>query len=84
MAHAGHGYTETHIRHFDDGSHAIEHRHEDGVSHKEHAKEDLDGLHDSLEEHLRHPKNEDKIEEAIHPGLHDKVANVVSAVKDGE
>lgn len=79
MAHAGHGYTETIIDHHDDGSHTIEHRHEDGVSHKKHAKMDLDGLHDSLEEHLRHPKNEEELEEKIHPGIHEEVADKVKA-----
>lgn len=84
MAHAGHGYTDTHVEHLDDGSHVMDIKHEDGVSHKRFSKPDLDGVHDALEDHLRHPKNEDKIEEAIHPGLHEKVENVVKAVKGGE
>ena len=53
--HAGHGYTHTHITHHHDGSHTIKHHHEDGVSHKEHAVADLDGVHDSLQEHLGMP-----------------------------
>ena len=49
--HAGHGYVETHIKHHHDGSHTVKHLHEDGTS-KEHAKANLDGVHDSLQDHL--------------------------------
>lgn len=49
--HAGHGFKETHIRHHDDGSHTVRHIHEAGED-KEHAVSDLDGVHDSLQDHL--------------------------------
>jgi hypothetical protein len=54
--HAHHGFTDTHIRHHADGSHTMKHVHKDG-SHKdvEHAVANLDGVHDSLEDHLGAP-----------------------------
>ncbi len=56
-----HKFTDTHIEHHDDGSHTIEHLHEDGKSHKKHAGMHLDHVHDSLEKHLRsEEKNEDE------------------------
>ena len=77
MAHAGHGFTHTEIEHHDDGSHTITPYHESGdkegvpSKYKKHAKMDLDGLHDSLEDLLRHPMDEhEKLEEQIHPGIH--------------
>ena len=80
MAHAGHGYTDLHIDHHDDGTHTLHYHHEDG-SKKSHAVMDLDGMHDSLEEHLRHPKNEEELEEKIHPGIHDEVAKMAKEEK---
>lgn len=78
--HPKHGFTKTSIEHFDDGSAKVTHEHYAG-KHKTHAVPDLDGVHDSLEENLRHPKNEEELEEKVHPGIHDKVAEMV---KDGE
>ncbi len=78
MAHAGHGITDIHMDHHDDGSHTMHFHHEDG-SIRSHAVKDLDDLHDKLEDHLRHPKNEDMLEEKIHPGIHDEVADKVKA-----
>jgi hypothetical protein len=63
LKHAGHGYHETIIQHHDDGSHTIKHvphpDHAHEMFESEHAGADLDGLHDSLEDHLR---NSDEIE----------------------
>lgn len=54
--HAGHGFTHTHIEHHGDGSATIHHQHEDGAEHDvKHAATDLDGVHDSLEDHLGQP-----------------------------
>lgn len=53
--HAGHGYKHVHVRHHGDGSHTVKHEHEDGVSHKEHAVPNLDGVHDSLQDNLGSP-----------------------------
>ena len=50
-----HKFTHTDIEHHDDGSATIHHTHEDGKSHKHHAVADLDGVHDSLEDHLGSP-----------------------------
>jgi hypothetical protein len=90
MKHAGHGFKETHIEHHPDGSMTIEHLHEDGEgSHVKRAVMDLDGLHDSLEEHLRTPEeieekikergvDPEKLEEVIEPGLHDKALDYLA------
>lgn len=50
--HAGHGYTHVHVEHHKDGSHTVHHRHEDGA-HKDsrHAASNIDGVHDSIEDH---------------------------------
>lgn len=57
--HAGHGFHETHIRHHHDGSHTVKHivhpRHAHEMSDVEHAVPNLDGLHDSLQDHLGVP-----------------------------
>jgi hypothetical protein len=54
--HAGHGYKHTHIEHHKDGSHTVHHAHEDGAaSDKKHAVSDLDGVHDSMQDHLGTP-----------------------------
>lgn len=87
MKHAGHGFKKTSITHFDDGSAMIHHEHENG-NHSTHAVGDLDGVHDSLEEHLRCPEeveedlekrgiNPEKIEEKIAPGLHESMDDVI-------
>jgi hypothetical protein len=85
---AGHGFLTTTITHHDDGSHTIKHSHEDGASHKEYAVGDLDGLHDGMEDSLRCPEeieeelekrgiDAEALEEAINPGLHEKMADVI-------
>ena len=85
MAHAGHGFTHTEIEHHDDGSHTITHYHEGGEDkHKKHAKMDLDGMHDSLEDHLRHPMDEhEKLEEQIHPGIHKEMMEKAEEKMEG-
>ena len=51
--HAGHGFKFTHIDHHDDGSATVHHQHEDGAEFdKKHAVADIDGIHDSIEDHL--------------------------------
>ena len=54
--HAHHGFTETHMKHHHDGSITVKHMHSEGP-HKdvEHAVADLDGAHDSMQEHLGMP-----------------------------
>jgi hypothetical protein len=63
-----HGFHHTHIEHHKDGSHTIHHEHEEGP-HKDvkHAVADIDGAHDSLQDHLGSP-NEG--EEAANMGQH--------------
>ena len=48
-----HGFTHTHVEHHSDGSSTVHHVHKDGA-HKDvkHAVSDLDGMHDSLQDHL--------------------------------
>lgn len=54
--HAGHGFTHSHIEHHKDGSHTVHHQHEDGPEHDvKHAAADLDGVHDSMEDHMGTP-----------------------------
>lgn len=54
--HAGHGFKHTHIEHHADGSHTVHHEHEDGSMHDvKHAVADLDGMHDSMQDHLGTP-----------------------------
>lgn len=54
--HAGHGFTHTHIEHHADNSHTIHHVHEDGAhADIKHAVADLDGTHDSMQDHLGTP-----------------------------
>lgn len=54
--HAGHGFKKVHIEHHGDSSHTVHHEHEDGAaSDKKHAVADLDGVHDSLQDHLGTP-----------------------------
>ena len=79
---AKHGFHRTSIEHHHDGSATIKHEHHTGA-HVEHAVMDLDGIHDSLEKHLRDPQeiedeikkrgvDPEKLEEIVEPGLHDK------------
>lgn len=52
-AHAGHGYTHTHIEHHDDGSHTVEHHHSEGAhKNKKYAVASLDHVHDGMQDHL--------------------------------
>jgi hypothetical protein len=51
--HAGHGYHRTHVDHHHDGSATVHHVHQDGPQHdRKHAVADLDGVHDSIQDHL--------------------------------
>ena len=90
MKHAGHGFVKTSVEHHPDGSMTVHHMHEDGEgSHVKRAVMDLDGLHDSLEEHLRTPEeieekikergvDPEKLEEIVEPGLHDKALDYLA------
>ena len=52
----GHSFSHTHIEHHHDGSHTVHHVHEsDSKKDVKHAVPDLDGAHDSMEEHLGAP-----------------------------
>ena len=54
--HAGHGFKHTSIEHHHDGSATVHHQHEEGPEHDvKHAAADLDGVHDSMEDHLGQP-----------------------------
>jgi hypothetical protein len=54
--HAGHGFKSTHIEHHGDGSATVHHMHADGPEHDvKHAVSDLDGMHDSMQDHLGTP-----------------------------
>jgi hypothetical protein len=51
-----HKFSHTHVEHHKDGSHTIHHQHEDGAQHDvKHAAMNLDGVHDSLQDHLGTP-----------------------------
>jgi hypothetical protein len=51
-----HKFSHTHIEHHKDGSHTVHHKHEDGEKHDvKHAVADLDGAHDSMQDHLGAP-----------------------------
>jgi hypothetical protein len=51
-----HKFTHTHIEHHPDGSKTIHHVHKDGPQHDvKHAVPNMDGVHDSLEEHMGEP-----------------------------
>lgn len=51
-----HGFTHSHIEHHSDGSHTIHHFHHKGPEHDvKHAVADLDGVHDSMQDHLGTP-----------------------------
>ena len=77
--HAGHGFTHTHVDLHDDGSATIHHTHADGPMHDiHHAVADLDGVHDSMQEHLNPEyKDEESAEEHIHPGIHEAVQKLM-------
>ena len=67
-----HGFSSTHIEHFDDGSSSIHHMHSDPAKDVKHACMDLDDVHDSMQTHLN-PEKEQELEEKIHPGIHAEV-----------
>lgn len=51
-----HKFSHTHIEHHKDGSATVHHVHEDGAhADVKHAAADLDGVHDSLQDHLGVP-----------------------------
>lgn len=51
-----HKFHHTSIEHHKDGSHTIHHQHEDGAEHDvKHAVGNLDGAHDSMQDHLGAP-----------------------------
>jgi hypothetical protein len=81
--HAGHRFTHTEIELHHDGSATIEHHHEKGPDHNvRYAVSDLDGMHDGLEDNLRLPeKDEEALEEKIHPGIHEEVEKLAEEKK---
>jgi hypothetical protein len=84
MAEKRHKFVHTDAEFHDDGSLTVHHVHEEGP-HKDvrHAVSDLDGLHDSIQEHLNPEEIEEKVEkmgqdpeqleENVSPGIHEKV-----------
>lgn len=83
-----HKFSSTHIDHHDDGSMTVHHMHEDGSEHDvKHAVGDHDSMIDSLCDNLDPEKIEgeldkrgidsEKLEEAIHPGLHDTMEDLL-------
>lgn len=68
-----HSFSHTHVELHPDGSASIHHVHDtDPTKDVHHAVEDLDGVHDSFQKHLN-PEDEDKLEEQVHPGIHDAI-----------
>jgi hypothetical protein len=66
-------FTDTHVDIHDDGSATIHHVHaSDPNKDVKHAVANLDGVHDSMEEHLN-PNEEDALEEKVHPGIHQEI-----------
>lgn len=60
-----HHFLHTHIEHHKDGSHTVHHQHEsDSKKDVKHAVADLDGAHDSMEEHLGQPNQGEQAAEA--------------------
>ena len=55
-----HGFHTSHVTHHSDNSHTIHHMHSEG-SHKDvkHAVGNLDALHDSLEDHIGAPNEQE-------------------------
>jgi hypothetical protein len=49
---APHGFTHTTIHHHHDGSHTVHHHHIQPEKHVHHAVPDLEGVHQSLHDHL--------------------------------
>jgi len=68
MAHKKHGFHSTHVEHHKDGSHTVHHHHEKPEHDVKHAVADLDGLHDSMEDHLGGAPNDH--EAALDAGQH--------------
>lgn len=65
----GHGFHHSHFEHHKDGSITVHHEHENPAQSVKHAVSDLDGAHDSMEDHLREPEpNENEPEPAAEPG----------------
>lgn len=54
-SHAGHGFKHSHFEHHADGSITVHHEHENPAQSVKHAVPDLDGAHDSMEDHLGTP-----------------------------
>lgn len=76
-----HRFSHTHIELHDDGSATIHHQHEsDSTKDVKHAAGDLDGIHDSLQEHLN-PDKEEKLEEQVHPGIHSEIMKLAGKVE---
>jgi len=64
-----HGFMSTDIEHHGDGSMTVRHTHKEPEKSIAHAAADLDGLHDSIQDHL----NPEQAEEMIHPGIHSQM-----------
>lgn len=64
-----HGFLSTDVEHHEDGSMTVRHTHQVPEKSVSHAAADLDGLHDSLQDHL----NDEQAEEMIHPGIHSQM-----------
>ncbi len=76
-----HKFSHTEVEYMDDGSGTAHHVHEsDPTKDVKHAFGDLDGLHDSIQEHLN-PEMEESLEEKIHPGIHDEVMQLADEGK---
>ena len=82
VPHAGHGFTRTVIEHHDDGSHTLEHAHEDGP-HKDlkYAVADLDSMHDGLEDHLGEPNDGEEAEDSKHPSHSELLEEIEELIK---
>jgi len=86
-----HGFHSTHIELHDDGSATIHHKHQDPAKDVKHAAADLDGIHDSLQEHLNPEEAEAEVskkgldseamEEAVSPGIHKKIAKMAAGIE---
>lgn len=79
-----HKFSHTHIDLHDDGSATIHHVHSEGP-HKDvtHAVADIDGIHDSMQNYLN-PNEEQHLEEAVHPGIHEEIKRMANAANGGE
>jgi hypothetical protein len=76
-----HKFHHTHIEHHEDGSATIHHQHEAGPEHDvKHAVPDLDGVHDSIEQHLGQPnEGENEVAGAAPQGAPGGVPGAVPA-----